>query len=183
MTAAEILLFCMLLTLGLGLFVAEAPARRRWARVSAILLVNLLIAAYVVWRFNWTLPSVDGTVSNLWPWIFFAFEMIAVLYEMWSLFVLCRITDHTAEADQHQQRLWGSSSLPTVDVLIPSYSEGPEILEATLRGTSTLNYPRCRDSKYGYLMTAVVPGLNRCVSGSAPLTSQDPRTSTAKPGT
>ena len=140
MIATEFLL-CFLLVVGLVLYVAETPVRHPRGRLAAVLLVEGLIFTYVVWRFQHTLPPLAATPAALWSWGFFACEMVAVVYEMWSLGVLSRIADHSAAADNYERRLRGRADLPTVDVLVPSYSEGPEILEATIVGALALDYP------------------------------------------
>ena len=94
--------------------------------------MNGLTLAYVVWRRHDTLPDFAWTPAALWPWLFFAFEMVVTAYEVWSLCVLARLTDHSPEADVHERRLRASADLPTVDVFMPTYNEGPEILEETI---------------------------------------------------
>ena len=71
--------------------------------------------------------------ASLWPWLFFALELVVLVYELWSLFVLVRVSNHSAAADRHEQALRQATALPTVDVFVPSYSEGAEILDATIR--------------------------------------------------
>ncbi len=137
----EALFFTATLTAGLLLFVADAPARAVWARLFAVAVLNALTAAYVAWRWSETLPAFAWDAAALWPWAFFAFEAVAVVYEVWSRSVLVRPTDHSAEADGYERHLRGRADLPAVDVFVPTYSEGPEILERTIRAALALDYP------------------------------------------
>jgi cellulose synthase (UDP-forming) len=144
MTIAEVLGVNLLLAAGLVLFIREAPARGTWARVAMIVVMNALTLAYVVWRLTDTLPDFAWTPAALWPWLFFACEMLVTAYEVWSLSVLARLTDHSPEADDHERRLRRAPDLPTVDVFVPTYNEGADILEGTIRAAQALDYPAGR---------------------------------------
>ena len=71
--------------------------------------------------------------SALWPWAFFGGEAFVIAYEVWGLLVLIRFTDHSPQADAYERELRRRPGLPTVDVFIPTFSEGPDILAETLR--------------------------------------------------
>jgi cellulose synthase (UDP-forming) len=141
MLSTDAVVINLLLTLGLGLFVLDAPVRQAWARWTAILLMGVLTCCYAAWRYDETLPAFGWSAALLWPWIFFSSEMFVILYELWSLFVLSGVSDHSPEADVYERRLRQMANLPTVDVFIPTYSEGVEILEATIQGAKGLDYP------------------------------------------
>ena len=136
-----------LFALGLVLFVLDAPVRQLWARLTAVLLMNGLTVCYVVWRYGNTLPAFGWELALLWPWLFFCCGLVAVVYEVWSLGVLTR----------SRQPLGGgrclrgpaaqrppAGGLPTVDVFIPTYSEGADILEETIAAALALDYPADR---------------------------------------
>ncbi len=106
-----------------------------------IVVLNALTVAYVVWRAGWTLPDFAWTPAALWPWLFFSCEMVVTVYEVWSLCILARVTDHSPRADVYERRLRGEEDLPTVDVFIPTYNEGAEILEQTILAALALDYP------------------------------------------
>lgn len=141
MISTEAVAVNLLLVLGLALFVMDAPVHRLWARLCATTLMAALTLGYVAWRWEATVPALQPTPRALWPWFFFAMELIVLVYELWSLFVLVRVSNHSAAADVHERALRESSALPTVDVFIPSYSEGASILDATIRGALALDYP------------------------------------------
>ncbi len=170
MNLTEAVAVNLLLVVGLALFITEAPVRKIWARMIGIFAVLAVTLLYVYWRVTETLPRFDWTALALLPWVFLLFESAAIIYEVWSLCVLIRISDHSQKADIFEARLRNERRLPTVDVLIPTYSEGREILEETLRGARRLDYPQelvriwilddnrrgwlqemCRDFGVGYL--------------------------------
>ncbi|HVS37809.1 MAG TPA: cellulose synthase catalytic subunit, partial [Gemmataceae bacterium] len=131
----------LLLVGGLLLFLWGAPARRTWARVAVVVVLNALLAAYMIWRAGWTLPDFAWTPGALWPWLFFSYEAAATGYEVWTLCVLARVTDHSPQADVYERRLRREEDLPTVDVFIPTFNEGEAILEETIRAARALDYP------------------------------------------
>lgn len=141
----EPLALTLALAAGLVFFAADAPARNTAARLAAVLLLLVLAGVYVAWRWVETLPGFAWDPAVVWPWAFFAAELVAVVYEVWSLSVLVRLTDHTPEADRHEAalRLRGPD-LPTVDVFVPTYGENAEILERTIVAALALDYPRER---------------------------------------
>ncbi len=140
----ESLALALALGVGLILLAADFSARNCFSRLLAVLLVHLLTAGYLAWRWSHTLPTIGLSPAVLWPWVFFAAEAIAILYEVWSLSVLVRLTDHSFEADQYERTLRTNSRLPSVDVLIPTYSENAKILERTIRAATALDYPADR---------------------------------------
>jgi cellulose synthase (UDP-forming) len=139
--STEALAVNLLLLLGLALFVLDAPVERFWARLCATALMAGLTLGYLAWRWQETMPELRLTPCSLWPWLFFAMELVVLVYELWSLFVLVRLSDHSAQADIHERGLREAAELPTVDVFIPSYGEGAPILDATIRGALALDYP------------------------------------------
>lgn len=146
MLSTEALFVNGLLLVGLLLFVRDVRPDRTWARLAAVLLLNGLAGWYAWWRWECTLPEFRWSFTSLWPWSFFAAEMAVGVYEAWAYFVLVRLTDHSPRADEYERRLRAEDDLPTVDVLIPTYSEGREILEETIRGALALDYPAGRVS-------------------------------------
>ena len=138
----EAVFAALLLAGGLGLFLADASVRSPRARLVAVALMAALTAGYVAARFQATLPTLAWTFAALWPWLFLAFEMLALAYEQWTDYVLLRVTDHSAEADAYERRLRAApQALPTVDVFIATYNEGPGVLGPTVRAARGLDYP------------------------------------------
>jgi cellulose synthase (UDP-forming) len=136
----EGLLFNLLLAAGLLLLVRDQSTKQLWPRQCAIALMLALTFVYVMWRLDVTLPSFAWTPRSVWPWLFFGCEAAQIGYEVWSWIVLLQQSNHSPTADVYERRLRRETALPSVDVFIPTYSEGPEILEATIRGALALDY-------------------------------------------
>ena len=58
--------------------------------------------------------------------------------------VLSRKVDRSAEADRHEAELrrCPAELLPSVDVFIPTYNEGPEVVERSILAALQIDYPR-----------------------------------------
>jgi cellulose synthase (UDP-forming) len=140
MTLQDALWFNLLFGTGLMLFIRFTPVRWVWARAAAVLLLTGLAANYVAWRIGY-MPDLELGLGSLWPWGFFLFEAVTIVYETWSYVVMIRTSDHTPEADQYEAVLRRRSDLPTVDVYIATLSEPLDILELTIRAALQLDYP------------------------------------------
>ncbi|QEL13572.1 glycosyltransferase family 2 protein [Limnoglobus roseus] len=138
------LVLALALAAGLVLLATDTPTRNPWFRLAAVLFLHALTIAYVGWRWSDTLPAFAGTPTALWVWAFFAAEAVAIVYEVWSVSVLIRVTNHTPEANRYEAALRATPDLPMVDVFVPTYSENAEILERTIRAALALDYPRDR---------------------------------------
>ena len=131
----------IILPLGLVLVFAGAPVRSATYRWFAVGLLATLTAWYAVWRVTETLPEPAWSPEILWPWLFFAFEAVALVYEAWCLYVLTGYSDRTPDADRYEAMLRRRDDLPTVDVYIATYNEPAPILDATILGALALDYP------------------------------------------
>ena len=96
------LLMNLLLPVGLMLALYRLPVSVVAARWLVVGLLAGLTAYYATWRVTQTLPAFDWTPAALWPWTFFTFEGIALLYEGWCLYVLTGYTNRTPEADGYE---------------------------------------------------------------------------------
>lgn len=134
----------------IGGFLAVAPALphdRTWARSLIVLCGAVLLLRYLAWRLGETLeiPGL-GTAGQLWVWTCLVAELLLVLDNFLSLVVMSRRADRSREADRHAARLRSApaSELPTVDVFIPTYNEELEVLERTIVGAKSINYPNAQ---------------------------------------
>ena len=144
MFTREALILNALLLAALIAFIWNRPADRTWERLAAVLLLNALTVWYAVWRCTCTVPDFDWSFAALWPWFFVAFEMAVLVFEIWTMFVLVRYTNHSPQADIHERELRREPSLPTVDVFVPTYNEKREVIEGTIAGALALDYPAGR---------------------------------------
>jgi cellulose synthase (UDP-forming) len=119
-------------------------SRAAWARASVFVVVWLVVARYVSWRFFSTVLPADGEWYEV-GWIYFCFAVEALaLFDAFILYLaFLRTSDRRAEADAHEARLRAlpSEKLPSVDVYVPTYNEPMEVLEKTITGVLCLDYP------------------------------------------
>ncbi len=120
------------------------PLSRPWARILVFAIVWLVIARYLNWRLFTTVMPVTGEWYQVgWVWTCFVIEALALCDVLILYIVFLRISDRHAEADCHEARLRAlpQEDLPWVDVYIPTYDEPLEILEKTITGAISLDYP------------------------------------------
>lgn len=132
----------------LGLYIGLSPVleRRFFAvRVALAVAIVLLIARYIDWRFAQTVwPALDGSLGACWIVFCFVSEVLVLADTALVLVMLSRTTNRSPEADRHEliQRALPPSRLPSVDVLIPTYNEDLDVLERTIGGALSIDYPR-----------------------------------------
>ncbi|AXT39124.1 cellulose synthase catalytic subunit (UDP-forming) [Alteromonas sp. BL110] len=106
-------------------------------RIFALVLAIALSVRYLLWRGIYTLTYSD-ILSMIAVWLLFAAEIYAgitsVLGAIVNAFPLSRPLLSLDGMDK--------ATLPSVDVMIPSYNEDEEILEVTIRAAKMLDYPK-----------------------------------------
>jgi cellulose synthase (UDP-forming) len=120
------------------------PLSRPRARMLVFATVWLVVVRYLDWRLFETVLPVTGEWYQVgWVWTCFVIEVLA-LFDAFILYLaFLRTSDRHAEADSHEARLRASppQHLPWVDVYIPSFDESLEVLEKTITGAISLDYP------------------------------------------
>ncbi|MCA6115390.1 glycosyltransferase [Bradyrhizobium sp. WSM 1738] len=114
---------------------------RAWDRVLFGATASVFLILYALWRWNDTLPPFALSAQSLWPRLFIAFELLAILYTLMSIVILFRSTDRTAQADAAQRDLSAKAGYPAVDIFICTYDEPLEILERSILSALALDYP------------------------------------------
>jgi cellulose synthase (UDP-forming) len=120
------------------------PLSKTWARAAVFTAVWLIVGRYLAWRlFTTVLPAHGPWHQVAWLWICFTIEFLALADALILYIIFLRRSDRRAEADRHEARLRSSlpHALPSVDVLIPTYSEPLDVLEKTITGALCLDYP------------------------------------------
>jgi len=119
------------------------PMRRTWARLLVFATVWVVILRYQEWRLFTTVLPADGEWYEVgWVWFCYAVELFAEIDALILYLAFLRRKDRSAEADLHEQRLRATATtLPSVDVFIPTYNEPLEVLEKTITGALCLDYP------------------------------------------
>ena len=106
-------------------------------RIFALVLAIALSVRYLLWRGIYTLTYSD-ILSMIAVWLLFAAEIYAgitsVLGAIVNAFPLSRPLLSLKGMDK--------ATLPSVDVMIPSYNEDEDILEVTIRAAQMLDYPK-----------------------------------------
>lgn len=106
-------------------------------RIFALVLAIALSVRYLLWRGIYTLTYSD-ILSMIAVWLLFAAEIYAgitsVLGAIVNAFPLSRPLLSLEGVDK--------ATLPSVDVMIPSYNEDEDILEVTIRAAQMLDYPK-----------------------------------------
>ncbi|HEY8384037.1 MAG TPA: UDP-forming cellulose synthase catalytic subunit [Microvirga sp.] len=96
---------------------------------------GMLVLRYVYWRTTSTLPSPNELQDFIPGVVLYIAEMYCVAFLAINLFVIASpINRRRAPAVTDQ-------NAPTVDVFIPSYNEGKELLAATLSAAKAMIYP------------------------------------------
>jgi cellulose synthase (UDP-forming) len=126
--------------------------RQRWRSVpliDACLVAGLavLVARYLWWRLTVTVWPVEGfNAQSVFVWTLFLVEMLSWVDAGILFMALLRRTDRSAEADRAEARLRARTprDLPHVDVFIATYNEPEEVLEKTVIGALSLDWPADR---------------------------------------
>jgi cellulose synthase/poly-beta-1,6-N-acetylglucosamine synthase-like glycosyltransferase len=131
-----------LLTAGLlFLLFTLAPTHPAWSRIAVSGVALACIVRYGWWRA--ALMSDLAIADNPWKFLCFAMELLLLFDTAILLIVLSRRTDRSAEAErlERQLRALPPARLPAVDVFIPTYNEGLDVLERTIVGALGIDYP------------------------------------------
>lgn len=106
------------------------------ARFSLLAIASAIVMRYWFWRVTSTLPPIDEPLSFSVAVALFLVETYAICVFFVSSFIT---------ADPIERKLppkVAASSLPTVDILVPSYNEPIEMLSVTLSAAKNMHYPQ-----------------------------------------
>jgi len=106
--------------------------------------VAAIALRYLLWRLTETvLPYPNNGLGFYWVWFLFIVELLAFFEVVIFLILMSRYVDRSAEADGLAQTFFSRDEreLPTVDVFIPTYNEPLDVLERTIVGALSLDYP------------------------------------------
>ncbi|MFO1128429.1 MAG: glycosyltransferase [Rhodospirillales bacterium] len=121
--------------------------RSNGARTFVTALIGFLGIRYIVWRLVVTvLPATGSPLQIAWIWLCYAVELAAVTEMLVFVLILSRWGDRRQEADAFEAALSRRplSQWPSVDVFVPTYNEGFDVLEKTIVGVTRLDYPNFR---------------------------------------
>jgi len=124
----------LVLLVGLALLEpADGPLR-----YFVLLLTLFTSTRYMIWRVTETIPA-ENPVSLVFALLLFGAEVYGYVILVLSMFLS---SDLARRPDKGLPL--AAEACPTVDVLIPSYDEAPELLEITLLAALNLRYPEGR---------------------------------------
>ena len=124
---------CVAMLFAIGRF----PATRRNAwRLVFVLLSGYLTLRYLWWRSFETLIYTN-MVDFVGMALLFAAEIYSITVHLLGLFVNVWPMERAPEPMPDDRATW-----PTVDILIPTYSEDPEIVRLTALAATQVDYPR-----------------------------------------
>ena len=140
----EVLFLALALPTAISLLLKRSNIRR-------LLLTAVVFAfegRYLAWRLG-TFPWGNEQNGAEWFWwlLVLAIELAVIIEVTLFLFTISWLTDRTGLADQAERKLReryasaGKSAIPSVDLLITTYNEGPEVLEKSILGASEIDYP------------------------------------------
>ena len=103
----------------------EAPVRRRWARLAMIFVMTGLTFVYVLWRFNRTLPGFAWTPAAVAVVVLRVRDDSDALRGVEPCHPRSRHRPFAgSRAAYEPSPLRQEDNMPTVDVFVPTYSEG-----------------------------------------------------------
>jgi cellulose synthase/poly-beta-1,6-N-acetylglucosamine synthase-like glycosyltransferase len=134
-----------MLLAGLYLCVAPClPRQRTWARVLIIAIAMAVSIRYLVWRlFETVLPADLWSAAGAWYVCVYAIEVISFVNYSIFFLMLSRWSNRSSQADRYEKALRRRpvDELPSVDVFIPTYNEGPDVLHRTILAAKGIDYP------------------------------------------
>ena len=117
------------------------PWKMPIVRAVAALILIFFNIRYELWRLLETLPPVGFSPAFLWAIVVFLAELIANIQLSFYVLLFIRLSDRTPEADTYQAELLAQTTMPSVDVFIPTVNEGWDILERSIYAAQHLRWP------------------------------------------
>ena len=118
-------------------------------RLLLVAVILVFTGRYVSWRLeHFPFDTFYTGAAGWWMMSVLVVEMLAIVEYLQFLITISWLTDRRKEADAAEQRLKeryihnGADAIPSIDILIPTYNEGPEVVNKTILGALQLDYPR-----------------------------------------
>lgn len=132
--------------LAVGLFFLVFPIFDRhsnWQRMIVTGSAGFVFARYFAWRIEALLNADTEWMQTLYAWGVFSIEIIAAFEIATFFFIMSKTVNRSEKADELERAVRSRpvGDVPSVDVLIPTYDEGPEVLERTILAARAMDYP------------------------------------------
>jgi len=140
-TALESLLYPAFVWVAITFFLKEiSPRPTFWPRMIVSLGIAVLGIRYELWRFFGSL-NLDDPLNGTLSVILFLAELLTVINTV-AFFVHTIFTiDRSPEADRLSQAVISGEYCPSVDIVLPTYNEGVDILRRSVIACQALDYP------------------------------------------
>ena len=109
---------------------------RHYFRLFALLVGLSLTLRYLMWRGLYSLETTD-ILSMVGMWLLFLAEIYAGITHLIS----CLVNIHPLARPDKTLDQTDPQTLPSVDILVPTYNESEDIIEVTLRAAKQMHYP------------------------------------------
>lgn len=133
-------IICSIVVLALVMFASNEvlfPQKYlEWFRVLTIILGLALTFRYLIWRGIYTLTAPDW-ISLVAVWLLFLAEIYAGITHILG----CIINAYPLRRPLRSIEKMNRDTLPSVDVMVPTYNEAEDLLEITLRAALMMDYP------------------------------------------
>lgn len=110
-------------------------------RIVFSAIVVSLSARYLFWRWKLNIPESFTLLSKIYCYIYLILESVNLLNSSITAFWLSRSINRSFEVNRHKNSPLLNAP---VDVFIPTYNEGAEILKRTLLGARNIHHPDLR---------------------------------------
>lgn len=131
---------------GLVLFMLPFLSRKVFIhRLVVELLVFTLTIYYMKWRLLETVMTAEmPTLGGSWIWFCFIIEVMVLTETFIFYFMSLKKSNNSPKADKFEKALRSihPDELPNVDVFIPTYNEGLDVLERSILGALHLDWPQ-----------------------------------------
>lgn len=117
-----------------------SPQPQAWSRTVVVVILLFLTGRYLLWRSLTTLNLADP-LNGVFSLGLFFLELLTLAGTIIQLLLMLRVRDRRQEADQMAVAVLQGTFTPSVDILIPTYSEPTFILRRTIIGCQAIEYP------------------------------------------